>query len=130
MKIRIGYVTNSSSTNFIIMSKEELSVDYLYDKLGFKKDSIIKSQARELCENIINGTYDGVRYLDWDCINYDAIKETFGVTTAEKYKKKSKKKYHIYVGRTESEGALTGFFTTDSFEFDCKGFYINARNSI
>lgn len=30
MKIRNGFVTNSSSTNFIIMSKEELTVDNLY----------------------------------------------------------------------------------------------------
>ena len=53
MKIRVGYVTNSSSTNFMIMSKNELSTEYLYKKLGFKKNSVIKRQAEELCQEMI-----------------------------------------------------------------------------
>ena len=56
MKIRIGYVTNSSSTNFLILSKKELTAQYLYKKLGFKKNSPIESAAMEMCENIIYGT--------------------------------------------------------------------------
>lgn len=55
MKIRIGYVTNSSSTNFLILSKKELTAQYLYKKLGFKKNSPIESAAMEMCENIIYG---------------------------------------------------------------------------
>ena len=35
MKIRMGFITNSSSTNFLIISKEELTEDYLFKKLGF-----------------------------------------------------------------------------------------------
>ena len=37
MKIREGFVTNSSSTNFLIVSKKELDEAYLMEKLGFKK---------------------------------------------------------------------------------------------
>lgn len=37
MKIRMGFITNSSSTNFLIISKKELTEDYLFKKLGFIK---------------------------------------------------------------------------------------------
>ena len=41
MIIRDGFVTNSSSTNFMIISKEKLSSSYLYEKLGFKPLGVI-----------------------------------------------------------------------------------------
>jgi len=30
----MGFITNSSSTNFLIISKEELTEEYLFEKLG------------------------------------------------------------------------------------------------
>ena len=41
MIIRDGFVTNSSSTNFMIISKEKLSSSYLYEKSGFEFLKII-----------------------------------------------------------------------------------------
>ena len=37
MKIRTGFITNSSSTNFLIISRKELTEDYLFEKLGLNK---------------------------------------------------------------------------------------------
>lgn len=129
MKIRIGYVTNSSSTNFLILSKKELTVEYLYKKLGFKKNSIIKSAAMELCENIIYGTQGGLRYYDIDELDYDSVKEAFGEKTAEKFVQYQKKGYKAYFGYTSSgDSTLTDFFTTDSFEIEENGFYVFARD--
>ena len=93
MKIRIGYVTNSSSTNFLILSKKELTPEYLFKKLGFKKGSIIEQYALDL-----------------------------------KYKEKG---FHSYMGYTSSdEDTLTSFFTTDTFELEGNGIYINGRSCV
>lgn len=129
MKIRIGYVTNSSSTNFLILSKKELTAEYLYKKLGFKKNSPIKSEAMELCQNILYGTYRGLRYFDIEELNYDSIKETFGKKTAEKFVQYQRKGYKAYIGYTDSgDSTLTDFFTTDSFEVEERDFYVFARD--
>ena len=45
MKIRMGFITNSSSTNFLIISKEELTEEYLFEKLGFIKDGMLEKYS-------------------------------------------------------------------------------------
>ena len=131
MKIRVGYVTNSSSTNFMIMSKNELTVEYLYKKLGFKKKSAIRQKAEELCQDIINGTCEGLRWFDFDEMNEENVREVFGEKAARIFKEKKPKGFYAYMGHTRSdEGQLTCFFTTDSFEIDEKDFYLNARDCV
>lgn len=131
MKIRVGYVTNSSSTNFIIISKKRLTVEYLYNKLGFKENSVVQQQAEELCQNIINGTIEGLRWFNLDEANEDYVREFFGEEAAQIYCKTKPKGFFTYFGHTNSsDGDLTCFFTTDSFEIVEKDFYLNARHCV
>ena len=67
MKIRTGFITNSSSTNFLIISKKELTEDYLFEKLGFIGDGQLAEQGHMLCKEIISGIdRGGLRYFDYD----------------------------------------------------------------
>ena len=127
MKIRMGFITNSSSTNFLIISKKELTSDYLYKKLGFKKGSPMENAGRVLCDDIMRAVDNsGLRYFKYETPDYETIKEVFGEKSAELFFKH--KNFHVYWGYTSSdENSLTQFFTTDSFEIEERDFYINGR---
>ena len=117
MIIRDGFVTNSSSTNFMIISKEKLSSSYL------------SSAAFSLTDDIMSATESGVRWYEVEQIDYETILKIFGEESAEKYKKMSKKGYHTYIGHTSSDdNFLTSFMTTDCFVIDEKDFYMDGKN--
>lgn len=127
MKIRTGFITNSSSTNFLIISKKELTEEYLYKKLGFKAGSPIEKQGRTLCSDIMRAiSYGWLRYNNVDEPDYETIKKVFGEKSATLFKQKAN--FHVYWGYTNSdESPITQFFTTDSFEIEEKDFYLNGR---
>lgn len=130
MKIRTGFITNSSSTNFLIISKEELTEDYLFKKLGFVKGGKLEEQGRQLCTDLIYAAYNsGLRYYDYDTPTFEAIKDVFGDKSAEEFMKR--KGQHVYWGYTsDDDNPITQFFTTDSFEIEKKDFYVNGRACI
>lgn len=129
MKIREGFVTNSSSTNFIIISKKELTSEYLFNKLGFIDDTDFSELAWEFCDDLLSDR--GLRWFEINEINFETIKKIFGEKTAEKYKTFSKKNHYIALGYTSSASSLfSEFFTCDFVEIDEKDFYINGKNCI
>lgn len=75
MKIRMGFITNSSSTNFLIISKKELTEDYLFKKLGFIKGGALEEQGRQLCNSIMNAIEGGLRYYSYEMPDYESIKK-------------------------------------------------------
>ncbi len=129
MIIREGFVTNSSSTNFLIISKNELDRDYLFKKLGFKENSSIREAAYSLINDVVTATESGIRWFEIDQIDYESILKIFGKESADKYQELSKKGYRTYLGCTHSESDfLTSFMTTDSFVIDEKDFYMDGKN--
>jgi len=133
MKIRDGFVTNSSSTNFLIISKEELTEDYLLEKLGFEPNSLIKSAGEQLVNSIFSGIDNNLRWHHSDSKNptYNSILKVFGKKSADKFKKLKRKGFKTYTGRTSSdEGYFTVFMTCDYFIIDKKDFYMDGRNCI
>jgi len=126
MKIRMGFITNSSSTNFLIISKEELTEEYLFKKLGFVHGSVLEKQGMELCESIMSSINYGLRHYNYNKPDYESIKKVFGDKSANVYNKN--KDYYTYWGYTSSDDTpITQFFTTDSFEIEDKDFYLNGR---
>lgn len=130
MKIRTGFITNSSSTNFLIISKKELTEDYLFKKLGFIEDGQLAEQGHMLCEEIMSGIdRGGLRYFDYDTPTYENVKEIFGPRAAERFKRMLGA--YVYWGYTSSDQTpMTQFFTTDSFEVEEKDFYVNGRSCV
>ena len=127
MKIRTGFITNSSSTNFLIIAKEELTEDYLFKKLGFVEGGQLAEQGHTLCKEIMSGVdRGGRRYFGYDTPSYENIKEIFGPKAANRFKRMQGS--HTYWGHTSSDQTpMTQFFTMDSFEIEEKDFYVNGR---
>ena len=104
MKIRDGFVTNSSSTSYIIISKKDLTGEYLAEKLGLTEKSPNYYEILEVCKNMVIDGKMGFYHNSYEeSENYDLIKELFVEKTANKYKKSVNKGYKIYCGRISSE---------------------------
>lgn len=126
MKLRIGFITNSSSTNFLIISSREITPEFLFDKLGFVKGGKLDHQGRVMCDEIINGAYHGPRGAYQTQPTYEGIKNIFGEKAAEIFMKTRDR--HVIWGTTSSDDTpFTQFFTMDSFEIEEKDFYVNGR---
>lgn len=125
MKIRKGFVTNSSSTNFIIICEQELTFDYLYDKLSGSKKSVFDEEIKELCKIIL------AYAQKLENIDFFKLTEEYGGDLDKVYKKLSKKSCYIYRGYTYSDSdEIESFFTCTPIEFESDGFYLNALNCV
>ena len=125
MKIRKGFVTNSSSTNFLIISKHEVTFEYLFDKMTGGKSSIFDEEIKELCITMMD------RIERVETIKKEDVQEKFGVQVEKIYESFKKDGCFIYIGSTEdSDPGLASFFTLYPMEIKTNDFYLNALNSI
>ena len=103
MVIRDGFVTNSLSTSFMIISKKQLTAEYLAEKLGIKKNAPNYYTILSLCEEMVDEGKRGFYHHSYEETDYELVKEFFGDETAQKYKKMSNKGYNVYCGRNTTK---------------------------
>lgn len=124
MKIRNGFVTNSSSTNFIIISNQELSREFLSKQLNPLKDKRFKKEINELCDAIL---YKKSLINDADI---DSLQNEYGGEIKKIYNKMKKKSCFIYTGElTTEETSFEAYMACSPFEYKTKDLYINGLSS-
>ncbi len=124
MKIRKGFVTNSSSTNFLIISKQEINLEYLINKMTDGKSSIFDEEIKELCITMMD------RIECVETIKKEDIHDKFGIQVEKIYESFKKDGCFIYIGSTEdSDPGLASFFALYPMEIKTDDFYLNALNS-
>lgn len=125
MKIKTDFVTNSSSTNFILATSIELTEENFLDLVGIKEGSPLKP--------IFAGLYllitERMEELnDW---SFEEKIDQYHKSLEEKIKRLKDEGRHIYAGRLSSDGQpIEQFFCTESFEAENEYIYLNYLNCL
>ena len=133
MKVRQDFVTNSSSTSFIVSSRDAWSEENFLKAIGLEGKSPMEQIFRDLfdavdrskqdLEQLVQdeGVYDGVRsFLKGEKFGEDTI------CTVEKLLSEGRK---VYYGKLDSDGytAAEVYFCMESFVVCDDDIYFNGR---
>ncbi len=130
MKIKTDYITNSSSTSFVLITDNELDQDIFFEWFGISSDSPFSYMFKEL--------YDAAKYnskLLEDDIKGDETLEEYLSHFHLEYEKNRidlalKQGKKIRVGKLRSdENEVQTFFCLDSFILDNEAVYFNALSN-
>jgi hypothetical protein len=131
MKIRAGFVTNSSSTSFLIIAKEEFSVESLLKLMGIREDSPLIDISEQLYEDIMSNVDVKVEMstvaaeADIEGL-FRQGRRDLSPHMIDRLRAMKGKRVTAYFGRLSSESnPIETFFCTDSFEEENDQLYID-----
>src|SRR5215470_8662175 len=122
MKIRAGFVSNSSSTSFLIIARSDLNKADFFELMGISFDSPIADLFSEFYRSVVDSID---RKVDFKAETRDVPPETLLETRRgrlsarmlEKIRDAKKRGLKAYYGWLDSETSpIQSFFCTDSFE--------------
>jgi hypothetical protein len=137
VKIRNDFITNSSSTNFVIICKDKLIEEDFKKLIGVHKDSPFRFAFDELYETLAQKMkpareYYNSSYMRGSYESFDLFLENeFSKQVRDKVLEAEKKGKNIFIGRLSSdETEIQTFFCCDSFEIENDSIYLNALECV
>ena len=134
MKIKQDFVTNSSSTSFIISMKDEFSKEHFLRGIGLEGLSPISSIFEDLYEAVEQNKQDIEEYIKESRATYSSVaeflqKESYDEETVKIVEKLLAEKRKVYYGKLSSDGnsAAEVYFCMESFLICEDNLYFNGR---
>lgn len=128
MRVRAGFVSNSSSTSFLIITRDELEEGAFLELMGVAPDSPIADLFRELFSDVVESS----RYVDLARVDTRVSPATWFDTDRlspamiARLQQAVGRGLKAYFGRLSSDNtAVQSFFCTDAFELENERIYFN-----
>ena len=136
MKIRAGFVSNSSSTSFLIIVKDDLNKADFFNLMGVEPSSPVASLFQQLYDDVL----DSVRTrIDFSTATkeiaaeawFDEKSDRLSARMIEKLRDAKERGLKAYYGGLDSETSMIRtFFCTDSFELENEKIYFNGLECV
>ena len=136
MKIRAGFVSNSSSTSFLLMAESDLERGSFFELMGIEENSPLSSVFTTLYHTVLENSENavnlgsipvGTAIQDW----FKDFSESLTPRMIEKLEEGRRLGWKAYYGRLTSESTNAEcFFCTDSFEVANDRIYFNALECV
>lgn len=128
MRVRAGFVSNSSSTSFLIISRDELEEGAFLQLMGVAPDSPIADLFRELFSDVVGSS----RYVDLARVDTRVSPETWfdtdrmSSTMIARLQQAAGQGLKAYFGSLSSDNTpVQSFFCTNAFEIENERIYFN-----
>lgn len=131
MKIKLDFVSNSSSTSFVYISNEELNEDYFFEAAGVDKEGPVGDLFREMYHELADAILNyGERIETKSEADNLAGSHEFTPDVIEKIKMALDEGKSVVTSKLSSDGELAeSLLCTSMFEVESDQFYINAYNN-
>lgn len=128
MRIRAGFVTNSSSTSFLIITRDDLEERAFLNLMGVAIDSPIADLFRELFNDVIGASqYVDLAQVDRRTSPVDWFNDNrLSATMIARLEKAADQGLKAYFGYLSSDNTpVQSFFCSDAFEVENERIYFN-----
>ena len=136
MKIRAGFVSNSSSTSFLIIAQDDLDQKSFFSLMGVDSKSPLAGLFKTLYEAILDNARRPIDLSqvdsrmpvqDW----FSGFRSDLTPRMVEKLEDARRRGLKVYYGELSSESTNAEcFFCTDSFEVENDKIYFNALECV